>query len=126
MRFALSALTLLLAGTLGHARDERKLDWVKAGSANWQARDSSVELVYKDRLWILGGWSNHPGKNWNDVWYSKDGRQWTQIKSDVIWKERHEHSTYVFQDKIWVTGGHAKPLNNEVWTLEMPPGWFGH
>jgi hypothetical protein len=54
------------------------------------------------------------------VWYSKNGKDWNQLKSNVTWKERHEHSTYVFQDKIWVAGGHAKPLNSEVWTLELP------
>ena len=53
-----------------------------------------------------------------------NGKDWTQLKSDVIWKERHERSTFVFQDKIWVTGGHAKPLNSEVWTLDVPPGWL--
>jgi len=48
-----------------------------------------------------------------------------QFKSNVIWKSRHEHAAYVFKDKIWVAGGHARPLNSEVWTLEIPEGWFG-
>ena len=42
----------------------------------------------------------------------------------MVWKERHEHSAYVFQDKIWVAGGHAQPLSNEVWSLEIPKDWF--
>ncbi len=41
----------------------------------------------------------------------------------MIWKERHEHSAFVFHDKIWVAGGHAQPLSNEVWSLELPLGW---
>ncbi|MBM4046446.1 MAG: galactose oxidase, partial [Planctomycetes bacterium] len=59
------------------------------------------------------------------VWYTKDGKTWTELKSAVIWKARHEHSAYVFKDKIWVAGGEATPLNSEVWSLEIPPGWFG-
>ena len=75
-------------------------------------------------MWVLGGWSNNPSKNWGDVWHSQDGKDWKQLKSKVIWKERHEHSAYVFQDKIWVAGGHAQPLISEVWSLEIPPNWF--
>jgi len=92
--------------------------------APWSPRLWFSSVAYRDRLWVLGGWSNNPSKNWGDVWYSKDGRDWKQLKSTVCWKERHEHSTYVFQDKIWVAGGHAQPLSNEVWSLDLPKGWF--
>ena len=76
--------------------------------------------MYRDHIWVLGGWSNNPSKNWGDVWYSKDGKEWKQLKSDVIWKERHEHSAYVLHDKIWIAGGHAQPLSSEVWSLDLP------
>lgn len=92
--------------------------------APWSARLWFSSVAYRDRLWVLGGWSNNPSKNWGDVWYSKNGRDWKQLKSEVCWKERHEHSTYVFQDKIWVAGGHAQPLSSEVWSLEIPKDWF--
>ena len=75
-------------------------------------------------MWVLGGWSNNPGTNWDDVWYSSDGKRWLQLRSNVIWKERHEHSAYVFKDRIWVAGGHAQPLSSEVWSLEVPKNWF--
>jgi hypothetical protein len=88
--------------------------------APWSSRLWFSAVEYREHLWVIGGWSNDPSQNWGDVWYSKDGKEWTQLKSNVTWKERHEHSTYVFQDKIWVAGGHAKPLNSEVWTLELP------
>lgn len=90
----------------------------------WSPRLWFSSVVYRDRIWVLGGWSNNPARNHGDVWYSRNGRDWKELKSKVIWKERHEHSTYVFQDRIWVAGGHAMPLNNEVWSLEVPPEWF--
>ncbi|MFN0051444.1 MAG: galactose oxidase [Planctomycetales bacterium] len=90
----------------------------------WAPRLWFSSVVYRDRMWVLGGWSNHPSRNWGDVWYSKDGKQWDELKSPTVWKARHEHSAYVFQDKIWVAGGHAMPLSNEVWSLEIPQGWF--
>ncbi|WP_373649102.1 galactose oxidase [Schlesneria sp. DSM 10557] len=88
--------------------------------AGWTPRLWFSSVVYRDRMWVLGGWSNNPSRNWGDVWHSRDGKNWKELKSNVIWKERHEHSTYVFQDKIWVAGGHAQPLSNEVWSLELP------
>ncbi|MBC8115984.1 MAG: galactose oxidase, partial [Candidatus Saccharimonas sp.] len=88
--------------------------------AGWSPRLWFSSVVHRDRMWVLGGWSNGPSKNWGDVWHSRDGKEWTQLKSNVIWKERHEHSAYVFQDKIWVAGGHAQPLSSEVWSLELP------
>ena len=91
--------------------------------AEWSPRLWFSSVTYRDRMWVLGGWSNNPAKNWGDVWYSKEGRDWRQLKSNVIWKERHEHSAYVFKDKLWVAGGHAQPLSNEVWSLELPLGF---
>ena len=96
----------------------------ESAHAPWSPRIWFSAVEYRDRLWVLGGWSNNPSKNWNDVWYSKDGRDWKQMLSKVIWKPRHEHSTYVHQDKIWIAGGHAQPLSNEVWSLHVPTDWF--
>jgi hypothetical protein len=93
--------------------------------AGWTPRIWFSSAVYRDRIWVLGGWSNNPSKNWGDVWYSPNGKEWTQLRSNLIWKERHEHSTFVFRDRLWVAGGHAQPLNSEVWSLEVPRGWFG-
>lgn len=92
--------------------------------APWHARLWFSAVAYRDRMWVLGGWSNNPSQNWGDVWYSRDGKRWQQLVSRVTWKERHEHSAFVFQDKIWVAGGHARPLSSEVWSLEIPQDCF--
>jgi hypothetical protein len=99
------------------------VQWELIDQAPWHPRVWFSTVVYRDYMWVLGGWSNNPSKNWGDVWYSKTGSNWQQLKSDVIWKARHEHSAYVFHDRIWVAGGHAQPLSNEVWSLELPPGF---
>jgi hypothetical protein len=91
--------------------------------ADWSPRLWFSSAVYRDRMWVLGGWSNNPSRNWGDAWHSADGRHWTQLKCDVVWKERHEHSAFVFQDKLWIAGGHAQPLSSEVWSLELPANW---
>jgi hypothetical protein len=107
-------------------RSEDGVHWTEVtDAAPWHPRLWFSSVAYRDRLWVLGGWSNEPSKNWGDVWHSKDGKAWKQLDSAVTWKERHEHSAFVFQDKIWVAGGHAQPLSSEVWSLELPAGWTG-
>ncbi len=99
-------------------------NWAQVTSAApWSPRLWFSSAVYRDHLWVLGGWSNNPNKNWGDVWYSKDGKNWIELKADESWKERHEHSAFVFQDKLWIAGGHAQPLSNEVWSLQLPKDW---
>lgn len=94
-------------------------------AAAWKPRMWFSTVVYRDCLWVLGGWSEEQ-RNFGDVWYSRDGANWTELKSNVIWSERHEHSAFVFQDKIWIAGGAAGrdyTLDSEVWTLELPADW---
>ncbi|MCI0683484.1 MAG: hypothetical protein L0Y71_15375 [Gemmataceae bacterium] len=92
--------------------------------AAWPPRLWFSSVVYRDRMWVLGGWSNKPSKNWGDVWHSRNGKDWQQLRSAGAWKARHEHSAFVFQDKVWIAGGHAQPLSSEVWSLHVPRGWF--
>lgn len=92
----------------------------ETATAPWHPRLWFGAAVYRGAMWILGGWSKVPDQNWGDVWTSTDGRTWTERKAARIWKARHEHSVFVLDDKLWVAGGHAKPLSNEVWSLELP------
>lgn len=94
--------------------------------APWHPRLWFSAAVYRNHMWVLGGWSNDPAQNWGDVWYSRDGRQWEKFNSPTCWKGRHEHSAFVFQDKLWIAGGHATPLSNEVWSLYLAPEFGAH
>ncbi len=103
---------------------EDGVQWTRVTeAAPWHPRLWFSTAVYRDHLWVLGGWSNYPTKNWGDVWYSKNGRDWTELKTAVCWKERHEHSAWVLQDQLWIAGGHAQPLSHEVWSLQLPRDW---
>ena len=55
-------------------------DWVLEGTAAWQARDSQAEWVFKDRLWIGGGWFQSFEEPPRDVWASGDGKSWSLIE----------------------------------------------
>lgn len=96
------------------------VNWtLETESAPWSPRIWFSTEVYRDRIWVLGGWSNNPSRNWDDVWHSRDGKTWTRLETETTWKPRHEHSSYVFRDKLWVVGGHAAPLTNDVWQLHL-------
>lgn len=101
------------------------INWTEeTKQAPWSPRMWFSADVYRDRMWVLGGWSNKPSKNWNDVWYSANGKAWTELKTETIWAPRHEQSAYVFQDKLWITAGNTPPLVNDVWQLHLPPDWM--
>jgi hypothetical protein len=89
-------------------------------NAPWSPRIWFSSVVYRNCMWVIGGWSDKPSRDFNDVFFSKNGREWTQLKTHNSFSKRHEHSTLVFKDKIWVLGGHARPLNSEVWSLWLP------
>ncbi|GAB3011458.1 hypothetical protein GCM10027284_33530 [Cyclobacterium sediminis] len=92
-------------------------------AAPWHERIWFSSVVYRDCIWVMGGWSNNPYKNWGDAWYSRDGINWTEYKPGIFWPGRHEHSAFVFQDKIFVAGGMLPPLVNDVWSLDLPEDW---
>lgn len=103
---------------------EDGVHWRKVcDAAPWHGRIWFSSVVYRDRIWILGGWSGNPFKNWGDVWYSKDGKKWKKYNSTGVWEARHESSAFVFQDKIWIAGGNTPPLMNDVWSLSLPRDW---
>ncbi len=103
---------------------EDGVHWTQVSdAAAWHPRLWFSSVVYRNHMWVLGGWSNTPATNWGDVWYSKNGKDWTELTCDVCWKARHEHSAYVLHDKLWIAGGHAQPLSNEVWSLQLPKDW---
>ena len=123
---------------------EDGVNWTRVTrAAPWGPRLWFSSIVYRNRMWVLGGFSDRSNSrqhlNYGDVWYSKDGRNWRELKSDVIWTARHEHSTLVFRDNIWIAGGkrdvlrldaptaeadHARALVSEVWSLHIPENWF--
>ncbi|MEZ6129888.1 MAG: galactose oxidase [Planctomycetaceae bacterium] len=99
---------------------EDGITWqLETTAAPWSPRLWFSAVSYRDRLWVLGGWSNNPSTNHGDVWYSKDGKTWHELKTETQWKARHEHSAFVFQDRLWIAGGHAQPLSSEVWSLNV-------
>lgn len=106
--------------------------------APWPGRIWGSSAVYRDRMWLIGGFRSEPvWQNMGDVWYSADGRDWRQletvptlrhsgahnvpvVQADSIWGPRHEQSVYTHAGALWVVGGMIWPLMNDVWKIELP------
>ena len=94
----------------------------------WQARRSHSSLVFKDKMWVLGGYAKHAladASLRNDVYSSTNGRDWTNAEASNHWSTRHAHSSVVFDNKMWVLGGLAlgDHNQNDVWDSTNGTDW---
>lgn len=78
-------------------------------AAGWSPRLAAATVVFKDRLWILGGTENYyfgdESSLKNDVWSTSNGRDWEQMTADAGWAPRSYHQAAVLNDRIYVFGG---------------------
>jgi hypothetical protein len=68
-------------------------------SADWQKREYHTSVVFKNKIWVLGGyvggWTSKG--NMNDVWYSSNGVDWTCATPSAPWHPRDLHTSVVFK-----------------------------
>jgi len=93
--------------------------WTKlSDNAPWSARDSAGEVVFRDKMWLLGGWTieDNAFKRLNDVWNTADGKIWENVSREAPWPVRNLAGCVVFRDNIWIFGGlDGKKALNDVW-----------
>ena len=100
------ALATILVGVRALAQERHVPDWVlETESSKWQPRDSQGEFVYRNRLWILGGWFNSNEAPPRDVWSSANGRDWNLATESAPWIHSDLPMSIVFQDRMWMMGG---------------------
>lgn len=71
--------------------------------APWSARSSPKAVVFRDRLYLLGG-GVIDGPNSNDVWSSADGITWVRECEAIAPESPFGYSPVVFDDRIWLVG----------------------
>ena len=83
------------------------------GIEHFSARNSHQVVVHDDKLWLIGGWD---GGNKNDVWWSRDGVTWTEVKhTGTRFSARSNHQVVVYDGKLWLIGGWDGALKDDVW-----------
>jgi len=105
-------------------------NWVKVtGEAGWRPRDSQGEVVYKDQLWVFGGWFSSHQPCPRDVWSSADGKTWRLVQETAPWKHGDLPMSLVFGDRMWFMGGWyngrlpGHSASNEVWSSTDGVKW---
>jgi hypothetical protein len=104
-------------------------DWVLEGKAAWQPRDSQAEYVFRDRLWIMGGWFGSYSAPPRDVWSSADGRQWRLVTKEAPWLHSDLPMNIAFQNRMWIMGGWYKgrlpghSASHQVWSSTDGNQW---
>lgn len=121
-------LDMKLTPKISRTRDFKTWE-VLATRSNLPARVFYGATVFKDRMWLFGGWD---GKNYhNDAWSSVDGVKWERAAENVAWSPRNPGNITVFNDKIWIIGGDVidgeKNLNpnsnKEIWSSADGVNW---
>ena len=95
--------------------------WVNVtNDAAYAPRDGAGALVFKGKIWLLGGWHPYDKEHFpricnNEVWSSADGKIWTLEKPNTFkdntfdptldWEGRHTAGYVVHKDKMWIVGG---------------------
>jgi hypothetical protein len=106
-------------------------------AAEWPPCDGAGALVFEEQMWLLGGWNpgTYPMKCHNEVWNSRDGVSWKQVKPNTFldasfdanldWEGRHTAGYVVFNNKMWIVGG--DPLQGhyqfDVWNSTDGQTW---
>ena len=108
-----------------------RYQWTRINDqADFAARDGAGALVFKDKLWLLGGWNpgdkvNFPRICNSEVWSSPDGVTWTEENPEAPWEGRHTAGYAVHGGKMWIVGGDCNQghYQNDVWNSSDGVKW---
>jgi hypothetical protein len=94
--------------------------------APWRGRGMHATVVFDGKIWVLGGRRDMDSwweTDFNDVWYSSDGREWIRATASAGWSKRYGMAAVVWDGKLWVMGGSRIFRNNEVWSSQDGAHW---
>ena len=111
--------------------DEREYEWrCVTDDAEFAARDGAGALVFRDRMWLLGGWNPRDKVHFplicnSEVWSSADGSTWTLERSQAPWEGRHTAGYVVHDGRMWVVGGDCNQghYQNDIWSSADGVHW---
>ncbi|MCX6722559.1 MAG: hypothetical protein NT094_00650 [Candidatus Staskawiczbacteria bacterium] len=114
------------------------LDWKEViSSAQWEKRDSQATIVYKDKIWVMGGVDANghvisqgnvdygKAKYLSDVWSSEDGKNWQLVLNKAPFGDRRSIEVVDFKGKMWLMGGWGPKVGykNDVWSSADGINW---
>jgi hypothetical protein len=118
-------------------RSKDGVRWTRmTGDAGWEPRAGLSSVVFGGELYVMGGSQNDdssiggPGGParlyFNDVWKSRDGRQWELVTADAPWSPRAGAVVVAKGGRMYLLGGEAGfqgPYFNDVWSSRDGLNW---
>jgi hypothetical protein len=107
----------------------------------WGPRALHTTIAFKDWIWVIGGqttpqFAAADEKFYRDVWRSKDGVEWEQVKPrEPFWPQRGMiGGTAVLHGRLWLLGGGTydtpqtptRKFFNDVWSTADGITWQQH
>lgn len=98
--------------------------------AAFAPRDGAGALVFRDKMWLVGGWNPSdkvffPRVCNSEVWSSVNGKDWLLETPRAPWEGRHTAGCVVHRNRMWVVGG--DPIQghyqNDVWSSADGVRW---
>lgn len=91
------------ATTIPPARQFAMGKWERTvAAAPFSKRYNSSLIVFKDKLWLYGGYNN--AKEQKDLWSSPDGAAWTRVLDSLPIPATRMIAPFVFKDTLWIMG----------------------
>ena len=125
-----SLATFQQSSTEGPAAAPQEPRWELISSTpGWQPRDSAGEVVFRDRMWLMGGWFDSYSAPPRDVWSSTNGTTWKLVTQQAPWEHSDLPMTMVHHDRMWLMGGwyngrlEGHSASNQVWYSEDGKKW---
>ena len=100
------------------------VNWTQVISVGdkWVHRLGHAAVAYDGKMWVLGGCTEAMyGSELNDVWYTTDGANWTQVTTTGdMWSDRYYLNAIEYDGKMWVMNGY---YNWDVWYTTNGATW---
>lgn len=102
--------------------------WYSSDGRSWKRPDNQTQapfgernlheaLVYKNKMYVIGGYISAYTNATNEIWSSSDGSNWTMKYGGF--SSRYGHSAFSMEpmaDRLYVIGGHdSSGLKNDIW-----------
>ena len=102
-------------------------------NAAWKHSDLPMTLVFKNKMWLMGGWFNGRLPDLSarkEVWWWTDGAKWEQATPHAGWSPRIAAAVVEFKGRMWIIGGtedyyfgDEKSIKNDVWSSADGKEW---
>lgn len=107
------------------------IHWQAFDKKDWGERISTAPVFFHNTFWISGGMEYNTKRFLNEIWSSKDGKEWSRVVKNAEWSPRKNHTVVEFKDRLWLFGGETsvdhnlapKDFINDVWSSSDGMRW---